>query len=152
MTQPDPNTLSFQDHFKQLWNSVTSTWKTNEQEKKAKADRPEQQKLLVALIASERCEQPAQVLAHVMGVIEQSSKGARKPAYPMAVALETFEMLFQAVAAPVRHSAWASGGVLLASVDGQLFERLSNQVVKEKLLAQKEIAVGLNQSPTHSKM
>lgn len=137
--------LSFQNQFKVLWYSATSGTTTPEQ-------RCEKQKILLDLICSEQCAQPANILAWMMPVIEHNLKNVCRPPYPMAAALETFDMLFQAVQPSARHAAWAHAGSCIATVDIELFERLSAQVVKEKLLAQNEVVVGLGHTPVQRKM
>lgn len=151
MTEPN-HTSSVNEHFKHVWRDLTTPARTHSGELKNNALQGERQKILIDLITSPRFENPDDALVEIIEIIKNRSVGASRPAYPKELSLHTFERLFQAVDAPVRHSAWAKGGPLLATVDVQLFERFSTQVVKEKLLAQKEVIVGLDQPPAQNKM
>lgn len=151
MSEPN-HTVSINEHFKHVWRDLTTPARTYSGELKNKDLQGERQKLLIDLITSQRFDKPADALVDLIETIKNRSLGASKPPYPKELSLQTFAMLFQAVDAPVRHGAWATGGPLLATVDVPLFEKFSTQVVKEKLMAQKEVVVGLDQSPAHSKM
>jgi len=114
---------------------------------------PTNQQFLKNLMSHNTLKKPVEAFSDMLKTIEffKSVSHSRRP-FPIDRALDTFEMLMDATNPQTRRSVFLEHGDRISHVHPTLFERLSVQVVKEKLLAQKEIQEGLGQAPAHSKM
>lgn len=139
--------------FSRVWDIIKSPFHNNPSEKPILDLVPLHQKFLVEMVARGELENPVAIFSEMLGRIKffKMVSRSRRP-YPLHTALNTFEMLMDATTPQIRRSVWLDQGERISQVHPKLFERLSVQVVKEKLLAQKEVQEGLNQAPAHSKM
>ena len=114
---------------------------------------PLHQKFLAEMVSEGRLEKPVEVFSAMLQTIEHFKKIAHsRRVLPIDRVLNTFEILMDATTPQIRRSVWLEHGDRISQVHSKFFERLSNQVVKEKLLAQKEVMDGLEQAPARSKM
>lgn len=114
---------------------------------------PANQQFLANIVSHNKLENPVDAFSAMLKTIQHYSSilHSRRP-FPMDRVLNTFEMVIDAASPQTRRSVFLEHGNSISQVHPQLFERLSIQVLKEKLLAQKEIQDGLHQAPAHSKM
>lgn len=136
--------LSLNEEFEKLWNTVVARRLNSGAEIKAKSERPYRQQLLAAMISWTHFPNPQETLVGLIGTIEAEKILPMKPTYPLIVAMETFEVVFQAAPVAARRGAWGEIAQRVADLSPDVFERLSSTALKDKLLAQKENQVGLD--------
>lgn len=138
--------------FSKVWGIITSVH-DNSSEQPILDLMPTHQQLLKDLMSHNTLEKPVEAFSDMLKTIEffKSVLHSRRP-FPIDRALDTFETLIDATTPDVRRTVFLNHRESISQVHPKLFERLNIQVVKEKLLAQKEIQEGLKQAPAHSKM
>lgn len=139
--------------FSLVWALLKSPMSTDPTERPIRDFDPIHQKFLTDMMSRNELQKPAAALTDMLATIKffHNTTHTRKP-FPTQAVLTTFEMLIDAATPDIRRSVFLNNGESISQVHPKLFERLSVQVVKEKLLAQKEIQEGLQHAPAQSKM